>query len=155
MNKVVLIGRLTRDPDARTSSSGTQITRFTLAVDRERRADADSNQPTADFISCVTFGKPAETVAKYCHKGMQVAVDGRVQTGSYDGQDGQKRYTTDIVCSRVEFLGSKNSNAGSRDEGVQEMPDYNDADMPSTDVTEDPFSDFGDEVTLSDDDLPF
>ena len=94
MNRVNLIGRLTRDPEMRTTASGIAVTRFTIAVDRVPSSQGNNNGPTADFISCVVWRKPAENVAKYCSKGSQVGVEGRIQTGSFDGQDGQRRYTT-------------------------------------------------------------
>lgn len=118
MNQVVLIGRLTRDPELRYGAGTNFATcRFTLAVDRnlsrEKRQEMESqNKPTADFISCVAFGKTAELIANYMSKGRQLAISGRIQTGSYQAQDGSTRYTTDVVCDRMEFIGSKNENAG-------------------------------------------
>jgi single-strand DNA-binding protein len=149
MNKVILIGRLARDPEMRTTSSGISMTRFTIAVSRP--FSQDGNQQT-DFINCITWRRQAENVAKYCSKGSQVAIEGRVQVNSYDAQDGTKRYTTDIVCDNVTFLGSKSGNSNFSNDN------YNTADnteTPTTDVSEDPFKDFGDEIALSDDDLPF
>ena len=107
MNKVILIGRLARDPEMRTTSSGISVTRFTVAVSRINTAN--SAQPQTDFISCVAWRRQAENIAKYCTKGTQVAVDGRIQTGSYDAPDGQKRYTTDVVADNVTFLSSRNN----------------------------------------------
>ncbi len=151
MNKVILIGRLTRDPEMRTTASGTNVTRFTIAV--ARNYQDQNGERTADFINCVAWRKQAENIAKYCVKGTQVAVEGRIQTGSYDTQDGTKRYTTDIICDNVTFLGSK----GNNDAVVPEVEDAMDIEppMPTTDITEDPFKDFGEEIALSDDDLPF
>lgn len=147
MNKVILIGRLTRDPEMRTTISGTNVTRFTIAVTRTYQ---DQNgERTADFISCVAWRRQAENIAKYCTKGTQVAVEGRIQTGSYDAQDGSKRYTTDIICDNVTFLGSKSGDGASvsNNDFAQNMP--------TSDISEDPFKDFGEEIALSDDDLPF
>lgn len=107
MNKVILMGRLTRDPEVR-YSQGEQamaIARYTLAVDRRFRRDGD--QQTADFINCVAFGRSGEFAEKYFHKGMKVVVTGRIQTGSYTNQEGQKVYTTDVVVEEQEFAESK------------------------------------------------
>ncbi len=149
MNRVVLVGRLTRDPELRTTSSGISQTRFTLAVNR--RTSNQDGQREADFISCVAWRGTAEAIAKYLKKGRELAVEGRIQTGSYDAQDGTKRYTTDVVVDNFTFIGSgANSNA--------ENEDFNNGpsnDIATTDISEDPFKDFGNEVALSDDDLPF
>ncbi len=152
MNKVILIGRLARDPEMRTTMSGTNVTRFTLAVSRPYQ---DQNgERSADFINCVAWRKQAENIAKYCTKGSQVAIEGRIQTGSYDAQDGSKRYTTDIICDNCTFLGTK-SNDNSF--GTNEANHFgeSEASMPTSDISEDPFKDFGEEIALSDDDLPF
>lgn len=161
MNKVILIGRLARDPEMRTTASGTSVTRFTVAVSRP--FTGQNGDRGADFISCIAWRRQAENIAKYCTKGSQVAVEGRIQTGSYDGQDGTRRYTTDIVADNVTFLGSRggNENGGfqANDPFIQEMPSYQDNyvsnDAPTANVGEDPFKDFGEEIALSDDDLPF
>ena len=107
MNKVILMGRLTRDPEVRYSSgeTATAVARFTLAVDR-RFARRDSDQ-TADFIGCVAFGRNAEFIEKYFRQGMRVTICGRIQTGSYTNRDGQKVYTTDVVVEEQEFAESK------------------------------------------------
>ena len=107
MNKVILMGRLTRDPEVR-YSQGEQamaVARYTLAVDRRFRRDGD--QQTADFINCVAFGRSGEFAEKYFHKGIKIAVTGRIQTGSYTNKDGQKVYTTDVVVEDQEFAESK------------------------------------------------
>lgn len=150
MNKVILIGRLARDPEMRTTISGTNVTRFTIAVTRTYQ---DQNgERGADFINCVAWRRQAENIAKYCQKGTQVAIDGRIQTGSYDAQDGTKRYTTDIICDNVTFLGSKNNDSftGNNNNNSNIEPS-----IQPTDISEDPFKDFGEEIALSDDDLPF
>lgn len=110
MNKVILMGRLTRDPDIRTSQgeNSTSIARFTMAVDRRFK----NGDQSADFISCVAFGKTAEFFERYIKQGTKVCVEGRIQTGSYTNKDGQKVYTTDVVVENVEFAESKNA-AGS------------------------------------------
>ena len=109
MNKVILMGRLTRDPDVRYSTGERQMTiaRYTLAVDRRRRSN--DGEQTADFISCVAFDRNAEFAEKYLKQGTKVAVTGRIQTGSYTNKDGQKVYTTDVVIEECEFAESKNA----------------------------------------------
>jgi len=105
MNKVILIGRLTKDPELRyASGSGTAVCKFTLAVNRPFKKDE------TDFINCIAFNKQGEAIAQYVTKGRQLAVTGSIRTGSYDGQDGVKRYTTDIIVESFEFIGSNNSN---------------------------------------------
>lgn len=114
MNKVILMGRLTREPDVRWTTQGQEskaIARLTLAVDRRTKAD---NQPSADFISCVAFGKVAEFIEKYVGKGTKIVVEGRWQTGSYE-KDGNKIYTNDCVIDSCEFAESKKSNDNSND----------------------------------------
>ena len=115
MNRVILMGRLTRNPDIRYSQSGDNmaIARFTLAVDRRgRKSENGSDQQTADFISCVCFGKTAEFADKYLRQGTKIAVTGRIQTGSYTNREGQKVYTTDVVLDDIEFAESKNAQGG-------------------------------------------
>ncbi len=111
MNKVILMGRLTRDPEVRYSQgeTPTAIARYTLAVDR-RFAKNAANDQTADFISCVAFGKSGEFAEKYLRKGVKIAIEGRIQTGSYTNKDGQKVYTTEVVVENHEFAESKNAN---------------------------------------------
>lgn len=110
MNRVILMGRLVRDPDVR-YTQGQQpmcIARYTLAVDRRGRKE--EGQQTADFISCIAFGKSGEFVEKYLHKGVKICVEGHIQTGSYNDKDGNKRYTTDVVVDAHEFCESKAAN---------------------------------------------
>jgi len=106
MNQVVLMGRLTRDPEVRytTGENTLAVARYTLAVDRRFKRDGE---PTADFINCVSFGRTAEFAEKYFHQGIKIAVTGRIQTGSYTNKDGNKVYTTDIVVENQEFAESK------------------------------------------------
>ena len=122
MNKVILMGRLTRDPDIRYSQgqNGEQmcIARYTLAVDRRFKRNQDGNDQTADFIGCVAFGKQGEFAEKYFHQGTKIAITGRIQTGSYTNKEGQKVYTTDVVVEEQEFAESKNS-AGNHDNSSQ------------------------------------
>ena len=104
MNKVILIGRLIKDPDIRTGTNDTKIARYILAVNRKYHKN---NEPTADFIGCVALGKNGEFAEKYLHKGTKIAVTGRIQTGSYTNRDGQRVYTTDILIEEQEFAESK------------------------------------------------
>lgn len=110
MNNVVLMGRLTRDPEVRysTGDNPLAIAKYTLAVDRIFKRDGE---PTADFINCTIFGKGAEFAEKYLRKGIKIAVTGRIQTGSYTNQDGQKVYTTDVVVDSQEFAESKSADS--------------------------------------------
>ena len=114
MNRVILMGRLTRDPNISYSQGGDNmaIARFTLAVDRRGRRQDGADQQTADFIGCVCFGRQAEFAEKYLRQGTKVAVTGRIQTGSYTNKDGQKVYTTDVVLDDIEFAESKNAQGG-------------------------------------------
>lgn len=103
MNKWIGIGRLTKEAEIRATNDGTAIARFNLAVDRRYKKDGDQ---TADFISCIAFGKTAEFIERYTNKGTKLAIEGRIQTGSYE-KDGHKIYTTDIIVESVEFAESK------------------------------------------------
>ena len=111
MNKVILMGRLTRDPEVRYSQgeNATAVARYTLAVDRRFTRNGDEN--TADFIGCVAFGRAGEFAERYLRKGVKIAVTGRIQTGSYTNKDGVKVYTTDVVVEDHEFVESKNSSS--------------------------------------------
>jgi single-strand DNA-binding protein len=114
MNKVILVGRLTRDPEMRYSAGegSMAIARYTLAVDRRgRRDNAGGDQPTADFINIVAFSRSAEFAEKYLKKGMRILVEGHIQTGSYTNKDGQKVYTTEVIVENHEFVDSKSSPA--------------------------------------------
>ena len=140
MNKVILMGRLTRDPEVRYSAgeNSLAIARFTLAVDRRRNRDGEQS---ADFISCVAFGKAAEHAEKYYHKGIKIAVTGRIQTGSYTNKDGVKVYTTEVVVEEQEFAESKSASSGSAaaqaspdpetdEDGFMKVPDGIDEELP-------------------------
>lgn len=111
MNKVILMGRLTRDPEIRYSQgeSSSAVARYTLAVDRRFKRQGD--EQTADFVSCVSFGKTAEFIERYLHQGTRIVGCGRIQTGSYTNKEGNKVYTTDVVMDEVEFAESKNASA--------------------------------------------
>ena len=117
MNKVILMGRLTRDAEIRYSQgeSSTAIARFSLAVDRRFRRD--NEEQTADFINCVAFGRTAEFLERFGRKGTKFVLEGRIQTGSYTNKDGQRVYTTDVVAENVEFAESKNNSSAGNDFG--------------------------------------
>lgn len=133
MNSVQLIGRLTRDPEVRYTDGGASIARFSLAVDRRFKQE---NGADADFINIVSFGKTAEFIEKYFHKGMKIALNGRIQTGSYTDKDGKKVYTTDIVAENVEFCESKGTSsnndaqAPSQNGDFMSIPDGIDDELP-------------------------
>ena len=114
MNKVILMGRLTRDPEVRYSQGAEPlaIARYTLAVDRRFVRKDSGNDQTADFIQCVAFGKAGEFAEKYFKQGTKIAISGRIQTGSYTNKDGNKVYTTEVVVEEQEFAESKNANGG-------------------------------------------
>lgn len=115
MNKVILMGRLTREPEVRYSAGENPmaVARFTLAVDRRNRREKREGEQTADFISCVAFSKTGEFVEKYLHKGTKITLCGRIQTGSYTNKEGQKVYTTDVVAEEIEFAESKSASNAS------------------------------------------
>lgn len=154
MNKVLLVGRLTRDPEMRTTATGMVVTRFSVAVNHNF---TDRNgERGVDYINCSAFNRQAENIAKYCKKGSLVSVEGSIRTGSYDAQDGTKRYTTDVACSQVNFLSSKNdNNTGFEPNPMPVENTYQEPEIPSANLEEDPFKSFGEEITLSSDDLPF
>ena len=131
MNKVALIGRLTRDPEIR-HNQDKLIGRFTLAVDR--RYKKDGSDTTADFIGCIAFGKTAEFLEKYVHKGTKLVVCGRIQTGSYTNKDGNKVYTTDVVAEECEFAESKATSAPQKpqedENGFMNVPEGTDDEFP-------------------------
>ena len=142
MNKVILMGRLTRDPEVRYSAgeNALAIARYTLAVDRRFRRDGEAN---ADFINCVSFGRTAEFAEKYFRQGLKIAVTGRIQTGSYTNREGQKVYTTEVVVEDQEFAESKNAESGNAG-GYNTQPapapqSGNDGFMPAGDDSELPF----------------
>ncbi len=161
MNKVFLVGRLTRDFDLRYGANNMAVARTSLAVDRP--FTGQGGERGADFISIVAFGNRAETMKKYLVKGSQIAISGRIQTGSYDANDGRKVYTTDVIIDEFQFLDSR----GSRTEEsglsiVQPTSPVNDVtpydfgeNNTVTSIETDPFKDFGDKIEINDSDLPF
>ena len=157
MNKVTLIGRLTKDPELRYTSSNIAVASFTLAVDRGYTSQNGERQ--ADFLNIVVWRKPAENVKKFLTKGSQVAVDGSIQTRSYDDQNGQKRYITEILANSVEFLGSKGNTSSQQgtEKSVPTPYDFgNEPEPKGTNIDSNPFAEFGSSIELEDsDDLPF
>lgn len=149
MNKVILMGRLTRDPEVRYSQGDNSIAiaRYTLAVDRRYKRDGEQ---TADFISCVAFGKAGEFAEKYLHKGTKMTIAGRIQTGSYTNQDGIKVYTTDVVVEEQEFAESKGNSTNNNPVGA--APDPASAAAPSQPSAVDGFMHIPDGI---DEELPF
>ena len=148
MNKVILMGRLTRDPEVRYSAGDNQmaIARYTLAVDR--RFNRNNSEQTADFIPCVAFGKSGEFAEKYFRKGMKIAVTGRIQTGSYTNKEGQKVYTTEVVIEDQEFAESKNASSGA-------VGGFGSGSMPEAPNNQDVSDDFMNVPDGIDEELPF
>lgn len=158
MNKVFLIGRLTRDPELRYTSSNLPVASFTVAVNRNFANQAGERE--ADFINVVVWRKQAENVKNYLKQGSQIAIDGRIQTRSYDGEDGKKRYVTEVVADNVQFLDSKGSREGNASNDVTPSSFTDnmsglDSTPQTMDVKSDPFADFGSSIEINDDELPF
>lgn len=157
MNKVILIGRLTRDPELRHTPQGTAVCQITVAVNRR---GAQPGQQDADFINVSVWGVQAENVARYMAKGRQVAVEGRIQTRNYDDKDGKKVYVTEVIATNVQFLDSKGASSDSSVSNTQPSNSFNFnqspiQDAPTTSVEDDPFAAFGEKINVSDNDLPF
>ena len=157
MNRVELIGRLTRDPELRYTSSNIATARFSLAVNRPFQSQ--NGEQGTDFINVVVWRKQAENVKKYCTKGSLVAVEGRIQTGSYE-KDGQRVYTTDVVADSVQFLESKaqseNRMSSENSDFSQVTPaDFVNQEVKESDMSDEVFANFGDSVEISDDDIAF
>ena len=161
MNKVVLIGRLTRDPELRYTGNNMAVATFTLAVNRPFTNQQGERE--ADFINIVVWRKQAENVKNYLSQGSQAAVEGRIQTRSYDDNNGQRRYVTEVIADNVEFIGSRNSSSNSNNmnstvNNSSEPTPYDFAEPKEpkgTDVSSNPFADFGASIEISDDELPF
>ena len=158
MNKAMLVGRLTRDPELRHTTTGRAVCQITVAINRP--FTSQDGQREADFIHVVVWDKSAENVAKYVHKGSQVSVEGRIQTRSYDNTEGKKVYVTEVIAQSVQFLDSKSSTP-SQDYVSNTNPFDNVSSEPSSpametvEVDKDPFESFGDSIQISDNDLPF
>ena len=149
MNKVVLIGRLTKDPELRYTSSNVPAASFTLAVNRNFQNQNGVRE--ADFINIVMWRKQAETVKKYLTKGSLISIEGRIQTRNYDGADGKKVYVTEVIADNFEFLESKGQRAIQPSFDLPPLPE----ETPTTNVNDEPYIDFGDTIELSDDDVAF
>ncbi|EAG7363119.1 single-stranded DNA-binding protein [Listeria monocytogenes] len=159
MNRVVLVGRLTKDPDLRYTPAGAAVATFTLAVNRPFKNGQGEQE--ADFIQCVVWRKPAENVANFLKKGSLTGVDGRVQTRNYEGNDGKRVYVTEIVAESVQFLEPKqNAVEGSTPNNNQNEANYsnnnkNGSYRASSSQNSDSFANEGKPIDISDDDLPF
>lgn len=169
MNKVFLIGRLTRDPELRYTGNNTPVTSFTIAVNRTYTNQ--SGEREADFIPVVVWRRQAESVKNYLSQGSQVAVEGRIQVRNYDDQNGQRRYVTEVIADSVEFIGSKrdNQSSGTSTYSNQSAPtqsnqpaeptpyDFNDTQSSNngTDISSNPYADFGASIEIDDSELPF
>ena len=155
MNKVILVGRLSRDPENRVTANNLEITRFNIACNSEITNRNGENN--AEFINCVAFGNTASAINRFCTKGTSLSIIGRIHNGSYTAQDGTKRYTTDVTVESFEFAGTSNRKEGNG--YTQQNNSYqNNENFPinSDNVPmDDPYSNIGDDVTLSSDDLPF
>lgn len=155
MNKIILVGRLTKDPEVRTTSAGFNTVNFTVAVNRNFK-NKEGNYD-ADFLPCVAFRQTADFISKFFKKGNMICLDGRVQTRNYDAADGSKRYVTEVVVENVEFVGGKNDSSSSSNTDFVDEPSVAPIDeMPEYDIpTSDPYENYDKEVSLSDNDLPF
>lgn len=156
INNSVLVGRLTKDPDLRYTSSGSAVATFTLAVNRNF-TNANGNRE-ADYINCVIWRKPAENFANMTHKGSLVGIVGRIQTRSYDNQQGQRVYVTEVVCENFQLLESKNASEtrSNQPSSPQDNPQGdNTQSQPDFERNSDPFGGSGSTIDISDDDLPF
>ena len=170
MNKAILIGRLTRDPELRYTSSNRAVCQFTIAIDRPFANQATCNRE-ADFINIVAWDRTGENVGKFMTKGRLIAVEGRIQTRNYDNNEGRKVYVTEVIASNVQFLESRNTSAPAGNNGFSSMPEppvertpYDFAEevpssqpQPTMNIEDekDPFAAFGESVEISDNDLPF
>lgn len=148
MNKVILMGRLTADPELKQSAGGLSVTRFIVAVDRRYNKDGESR---ADFITCVAWRQTAEFVCKYFHKGKQILLEGQIQTRSWDGDDGRKRYATEVLVDSVEFVGPKTEPENNTYPYGGSAAGYRSATTPAEAGDIDGFED----IDANEDDLPF
>ncbi len=159
MNKAILIGRLTRDPELRTTPTGRNVCQFSVAVNRTY-TNANGERE-ADFINCVVWDKQAENLVRYQKKGNQIAVEGRIQTRNYDDANGKKVYVTEVLVNSINFLDAKGNNSGGSFNNLPEPPmqenDSSEVEVPTETVSveKDPFEAFGDSIEISDNDLPF
>ncbi|MDR4315011.1 single-stranded DNA-binding protein [Niallia circulans] len=152
INRVVLCGRLTADPQLRYTSSGVATASFTLAVNRTFTNQQGERE--ADFINCVVWRKAAENVANYLRKGSLAGVDGRIQTRSYEGQDGKRVYVTEVIAESVQFLDTRNNDSQSNNRNNQSSNQSSQQNNNRSGYVDDPFAP-GSQIDISDDDLPF
>jgi single-strand DNA-binding protein len=164
INRIILVGRLTKDPELRFTASGVAVATFTLAVNRP--FSNQQGEREADFINCVVWRKPAENVANFLKKGSLAGVDGRLQTRSYDNNEGRRVYVTEVVAESVQFLEPKGSNpsqggtgsygGGNNERSYNNNPGGNqNQNQNRNNFKEDPFANDGQPIDISDDDLPF
>jgi len=155
MNKAILIGRLTRDPELRATPTGRNVCQFSIAV--SRTYTNANGEREADFINCVVWDKQAENLARYQKKGNQIAVEGRIQTRNYDDNNGRKVYVTEVLASNISFLDAKGASTGNSSfNNLPEPPMQEEVvPTPTVSVERDPFEAFGDSIEISDNDLPF
>ena len=149
MNKVILIGRLTKDPELRKTPTDVSVVQFTIAVNR---AFQQNGERQADFINCIAWRAQAENLARYIKKGGQIAVEGSIQTRSFDDANGVRKYVTEVVCSQITFLESQKSDSGYNDLSQLEVPPMRENNSFSQ---ESPFGDIKSNFDISSDDLPF
>ncbi|HAR6324382.1 TPA: single-stranded DNA-binding protein [Staphylococcus pseudintermedius] len=142
INRVVLVGRLTKDPEFRTTQSGVEVATFTLAVNRNYKNKNGEQQ--ADFINCIVFRKQAENVNNYLSKGNLAGVDGRLQSRSYENQEGRRIFVTEVICDSVQFLESKNNNQSNNQQQRGQAP-----------TQDNPFTNANNPIDIDDEDLPF
>lgn len=166
MNKAILIGRLTRDPELRYTSSNRAVCQFTVAIDRPF-TNQSTGQREADFINVVAWDKTGENIGKYMTKGRLIAVEGRIQTRNYENNEGRKVYVTEVIASNVQFLESRNATNNSEVNDMPEPPmektpydfadnsDTNSSNEETMSTEKDPFESFGEQIEISDNDLPF
>lgn len=151
MNRTVIVGRLTKDPELRYTQSNKAVVGFTVAVNRQ--FTNSNGEREADFIKCIVWGKQAENLARYMKKGQQLGVDGRLQSRNYQANDGSRKYITELVAESVQYLESKNNNSNDlapQQQTYNQQPAAND-----TKKAIDDFANFGANIDISDDDLPF
>lgn len=153
INRVVLVGRLTKDPELRFTPNGVASTRFTLAVNRT--FTNQNGEKEADFIQCQAWRKQAENLANYMKKGNMVGIEGRIQTGSYEGQDGKRVYTTDVVCDSIQFLEPRGGGEQQQQPHNNNIPGHTGNNVPGAYTPhEDPFANSKGPIEVSEDDLP-
>nr|WP_193065039.1 single-stranded DNA-binding protein [Oceanobacillus oncorhynchi] len=162
MNRVVLVGRLTKDPDLRYTPQGVAVANFTIAINRPFSNQQGDRE--ADFINCVVWRRPAENLANYMNKGSLIGVDGRVQSRNFEGQDGKRVFVTEVVADSVQFLESKKDNNQNQQQNQQPSRQYNQTNPYQNNgkgqqnpqgKSDNPFENQGKPIDISDDDLPF